>query len=99
VNHTRGQGQIVDQRGFAYDHNQNKVKRTQPAPFEQGQDTLTNTWEYTPLDQLSRAINTKGTGATVRSYNLDHKGNRLEVTNDVTVDVYTRNATLPEPGD
>jgi len=65
----------------------------------QGQPTGTNVFSYTPLDQLSRAINTKGTGATVRSYHLDGQGNIIDVTNDLTLDLYVRDATLPEPAD
>ncbi|EEF60515.1 RHS repeat domain-containing protein [Pedosphaera parvula] len=98
INHARG-AQAVDRRIFAYDGNQNKILRAQVVPFVQNQPTATNLWSYTALNQLSKAINTKGTGATLRSYHLDAKGNRLEVTNDVTVDVYTRDATLPEPAD
>jgi YD repeat-containing protein len=102
IAHVHGVGaaaQVLDRRIFAYDHNQNKTNRAQTDPFVQGGDTTTNLWSYDVLNQLTRAINTKGTGATVRSYHLDGQGNRLEVTNDVTVEVYTRDASLPEPAD
>ena len=92
-------GQAVDRRTFAYDHNQNKTVRAQVVPFVQGGDTLTNTWSYDPLNQLNKAINTKGTGATLRSYSLDAQGNRIAVTNNGAVQVYTRDATLPQPAD
>jgi YD repeat-containing protein len=98
INHARG-AQAVDRRIFAYDGNQNKILRAQVVPFVQDQPTTTNFWAYTALNQLSRAINTKGTGSTFRSYHLDGKGNRIAVTNDATVDIYTRDATLPEPAD
>jgi YD repeat-containing protein len=98
INHAFG-GQVIDRRIFAYDGNQNKTLRAQTAPFAPNQPTTTNIWSYTPLNQLSKAINTKGTGATLRSYHLDAKGNRIAVTNDATVDLYSRDATLPEPAD
>jgi hypothetical protein len=100
INHQRAGGQtVLDRRGFAYDGNQNKTLYAQLLPFVQGQPTGTNVFSYTPLDQLSRAINTKGTGATVRSYHLDGQGNIIDVTNDLTLDLYVRDATLPEPAD
>src|ERR1700722_9595443 len=86
-------------RTFAFDHNQNKTQRVQTVPFVQGGDTLTNTWSYDPLNQLTKAINTKGNGATLRSYSLDAQGNRRAVTNNGAVQVYTRDATLPQPAD
>jgi hypothetical protein len=100
INHQRaGGGTVLDRRGFAYDRNQNKTLYAQLLPFVQGQTTGTNVFSYTSLDQLSRAINTKGTGATVRSYHLDGQGNIIDVTNDLTLDLYVRDATLPEPAD
>ena len=100
INHQRaGGGAVIDRRSLGYDHNQNKTSRAQMAPFSPGGDMTTNIWAYTPLNQLRRAINTKGTGSTSRSYKLDRQGNRLCVTNGPVVEVYTRDATLPEPAD
>ena len=97
INHQRaGGGTVVDRRSLAYDGNGNKTLRAQLLPFAQGQSMQTNIWEYNPLNQLSRAINTKGTGAIARGYHLDALGNRIDVTNGMNVEIYTRDATLPE---
>ncbi len=96
ISHTSSGGAIyIDQRRFTYDQKQNKTTREQMTEFVAGQGTLTNRWFYDPLNQLSRAINTKGTGSKFRTYHLDAEGNRLEVTNDAVVEVYTRDATSP----
>jgi phage tail-like protein len=98
INHASSSLGVKDQRLYAYDHNQNKVLRAQTTPFVGNQPMLTNTFTYTPLDQLSKAINTKGTGAVVRGYHLDSLGNFLDVTNGTVVSSYTRDASIP-PGD
>ncbi|GEM_PF-2156334 len=102
INHaTAGGSPVIDQRSFAYDHNQNKTQRAQLVAFAQGQDTLTNSWSYNALDMMDHAINCKGQGAggcITIDYDLDAMGNRIAVTNNGTVALYTRNATIP-PGD
>src|SRR3982751_472862 len=55
----------------------NKTAREQITEFAPGQGTLTNRWAYDPLNQLTRAINVKGTGSNFRGYHLDAEGNRL----------------------
>ncbi|MDB6034581.1 MAG: wapA, partial [Verrucomicrobiales bacterium] len=100
VNHQRAGGaQVIDRRMFAFDPAQNKTQRTQLVPYVSGQPATTNVWEYDALNQLGRAINTKGTGSNFRSYHLDGKGNRLDVTNGVALETYTRDGALPEPAD
>ncbi|MDB6108505.1 MAG: repeat protein, partial [Pedosphaera sp.] len=92
-------GAVIDRRVFTYDRGQNKTTRAQTDPFRVGQLTLTNSWDYTALGQLSKAINTKGSGATLRTYNLDGEGNRLSVIDNGVVESYARDATLPAPAD
>jgi YD repeat-containing protein len=92
-------GAVIDRRGFAYDPEQNKTVRAQTDPFVVGQLTLTNAFEYTAVNQLSRAINTKGTGSNFRTYNLDGEGNRLSVIRDGVVEAYSRDTGLPSPAD
>ena len=100
VSHTGFAGAVViDQRRFTYDQKQNKTTREQVTEFVVGQGTLTNRWSYDPLNQLTRAINTKGNGSIARAYHLDAEGNRLEVTNGPVVEFYTRDATFPIPAD
>jgi YD repeat-containing protein len=86
---------VIDQRRATYDQKQNKTLRAQTTPFYQGGDTTTNVFEYDPLDRLSRAINTKGTGATVRLYTLDGVGNRQVVSSNGIAEPYSMEATIP----
>jgi YD repeat-containing protein len=96
INHAATGNQIIDQRSFAYDSNQNKTLRAQLTEFAQGQGTLTNQWSYNPLDMMDHAINTKGTGtAGFTDYALDAVGNRIAVTNNGVTGLYTRDSASP----
>ena len=99
INHqAAGGGAVIDRRVSIYDQKQNKTLRAQTAPFFGNGPMTTNVFEYDPLDRLSRAINTKGNGSTLRSYTLDGNGNRQLVVSNGVAELYSMEATIP-PGD
>lgn len=100
VNHARAQGgAVIDQRGYAYDRSQNKTLRAQLVPFVQGGPLLTNRWETDALDRLAQSVRQTGAGESFRQYQLDANGNRQAVIEDGIAQIYTMDATLPEPAD
>ncbi len=100
VNHARAQGgAVIDQRGYAYDHSQNKTLRAQLVPFVQGGPLLTNRWQADALDRLTQSVRQTGAGESFRQYQLDPNGNRQVVIEDGVAQPYTMDATLPEPAD
>jgi YD repeat-containing protein len=101
VNHqVAGGGAVVDQRGYAYDRNQNKTLRAQLVPFTQGGSTQTNFWSSDALDRLVQSDTYRGnTLETTRTYQLDPNGNRQVVVENGSAQPYLMNPTLPEPAD
>ena len=101
VNHARaGGGQVVDQRVSAYSRNQDKTLRAMTAPWSSGGPVTTNAYGYDRLHRLTRGTRSGGSpGDYEKTYVLDANGNRLQVTNNGLAEVYTMDATLPEPAD
>jgi YD repeat-containing protein len=100
INHARaGGGQIVDQRVSLYDRNQNKTTRAMTAPWTPGGSLVTNTYSYDALDRLQQSRKTGYVVAGDFNYVYDANGNRLQVTNNGVVEVYTMDPTLPDPAD
>ena len=100
INHARAQGgAVVDQRGYAYDRNQNKTTRAQLVPFVQGGPLLTNQWDTDALDRLVQSVRTTGGAQSFRQYQLDPNGNRQIVIENGLAQTYVMDNTLPEPAD
>ena len=55
INHQVAGGAVIDQSTYTYNHAQDKTQRTRISPIP-----ATNSWSYTAIHQLSRAINVKG---------------------------------------
>ena len=100
INHARAQGgAVVDQRGYAYDRNQNKTTRAQLVPFVQGGPLLTNQWDTDALDRLVQSVRATGDAQSFRQYQLDPNGNRQIVIENGLAQTYVMDNTLPEPAD
>ncbi|HPB10621.1 MAG TPA: hypothetical protein PLT74_05120, partial [Kiritimatiellia bacterium] len=100
INHAQaGGGGIVDQRASLYDRNQNKVLRAMTAPWSGTANLVTNQYGY---DAMHRLRHSRRSGLVVAGdfdYVYDANGNRQQVTNNGAVEVYTMDATTPEPAD
>ena len=100
INHARAQGgAVLDQRGYAYDRNQNKTARAQLVPFTPGGPLLTNRWDTDALDRLVQSERETGGAQSFRQYQLDSNGNRQLVIENGLAQTYLMNTTLPEPAD
>jgi YD repeat-containing protein len=100
INHARAQGGgALDQRGYAYDRNQNKTARAQLLPFVPGGPLLTNRWDTDALDRLVQSVRATGDAQSFRQYQLDPNGNRQSVIENGMAQAYLMNNTLPEPAD
>ena len=100
INHARAGGSlVVDQRYSAYDRNQNKVLRAMTAPWASGGSLVTNLFGYDKMHRLTRSRKSGAVVASDYDYVLDANGNRLQVTNNGILQLYTMDATLPEPAD
>jgi YD repeat-containing protein len=100
INHARAQGGgALDQRGYAYDRNQNKTVRAQLLPFVPGGPLLTNHWDTDALDRLVQSVRATGDAQSFRQYQLDPNGNRQIVIENGLAQAYLMNNTLPEPAD
>ena len=100
INHAHaGGGLVVDQRDSAYDGSQNKVLRAMTAPWTSGGSLVTNVFGYDKMHRLTRSRKSGAVVAADYDYVLDANGNRMQVTNNGIPQLYTMDATLPEPAD
>jgi YD repeat-containing protein len=90
-------GTVVDRRVSAFDRNQNRVVRTQTAPFYPGGPTRTNEFVYDAMNRLGGNIDSVLN--LIRIYELDGNGNRLSVSSNGVSQLYTMDNTFPDPAD
>jgi YD repeat-containing protein len=101
VNHqVSGGGSVVDRRVAAYDRNQNKIARTQTAPFYAGGSMTTNLFAYDALDRMTDFVRSTGQPTDlIRTYGLDGIGNRLVGVSNGVAAPYALDSTFPDPAD
>ena len=101
VNHQiAGGGATIDRRIAAYDRNQNKILRQQTVPFASGVPALTtNVFGYDALNQMTSFSRRRASTISTKTLALDKEGNRQSVSSNGVVEIYTMDATTPEPAD
>ncbi len=100
INHAQNGGAtVVDRRAYAYDRSQNKIYHAQSFPGVQSGVTKTNSFAYDSLDRMQHSMTATSSSVSQNDYSLDRVGNRLAVTNNGAPQLYSRDATLPQPGD
>ena len=88
-------GDLIDDRTYIWDRNQNKVSRLDVRP--QRRDLYRHAYAYDAIDRLTRTVVTAKDGMTVRDeqYALDGAGNRTSVMGGRNPGLYTCEAAEP----
>lgn len=98
INHqVAGGGAIIDRRIAKFDRNQNRLERSQIAPFVQNGPLTTNTWTYDPLSRATESTLFRNNSFASKSYILDGNGNRQIVLSNGLAQPYVMDAA-PLPG-